>query len=157
MDKAKRHRPADLQLAPLAKVWLEPQDGRVRLLVVDARGNDSKQFLIGEGIASDGDIEASLTPQGVLDHFCKAGESDRGVAVVELAHKERIGPRLAPVFAAARSGAAITLLCRDSGIMDIIDGLLDLLDRQPQTTPPYAQLDRHTPLTRLSASVAGDG
>jgi hypothetical protein len=135
MDEAKRQKPTEPHWAPFAKVWLDPQERRVQLVVFDELTKDSKQFIIGEGIGPDDGVEGLPTAQNVLDHLDHVGETGREVVVVEVANKERIGPRLAPVFAAARSGAAIMLLYRDSELMDIIDGLLDLLDWQPLTTP----------------------
>jgi hypothetical protein len=35
MDEAKRQRLAKPQRAPLTKLWLEPQEGRVQLVVFD--------------------------------------------------------------------------------------------------------------------------
>jgi hypothetical protein len=135
MDEAKRQKLTEPQHAPLAKVWLEPQEGRVQLVVFDALTNDGKQFIIWEGIGPDGALEVSPIAQSVIDRLGQVDETDCEVVMVDLAHVERIGPCLAQAFAAARAGAAIMLLCPDSEIMDIIDGLLDLLDCQPPTTP----------------------
>jgi hypothetical protein len=152
MDEAKRQKLTEPQRGPLAKVWLEPQEGRVQLVVFDALTNNGKQFIIGEGIGPDSGVEVWPTARNVLDRLGQVGETDHEVTVVELTHRERIGPCLAQAFAAARSGAAIMLLCRDSEIMDIIDGLLDLLDCQPPTTSVASRTlgkPESTPVARL--------
>jgi hypothetical protein len=135
MYKAKRQELAKTARASLAKVWVEPQEGRVQLVVFDTLTNDSKQFILGEGIGPDDAVEVSPIAQNMLDRLGQVDETDREVLVVDLAHTERTGSYLSQIFASGRSGAAIMLLCRDSEIMDIIDGLLDFLDWQPPKTP----------------------
>jgi hypothetical protein len=135
MDEAKHQKLTETARTPLVRVWVEPQEGRVQLVVFDTLTNDRTQFIIGEVIGPDDAVEGSLIAQDMLDRLGQVDETDREVVVVDLAHTERIGPRLSQIFASVRSGAAIMLLCRSSEIMDIIDGLLDFLDWQPPKTP----------------------
>jgi hypothetical protein len=135
MDEAKRQKLTETVRTPLAKVWVEPREGRMQLVVIDTLTNERTHLIIGEGIGPDDAVEVSPIAQNMLDRLDRVDEINRDVVVVDLAHTERTGSRLSRIFASVRSDAAIMLLCRSSEIMDIIDVLLDFLDRQPPKTP----------------------
>jgi hypothetical protein len=135
MDEAKRQSLTQTARAPLAKVWVEPQEGRMQLVVFDTLTNGRTHLIIGEGVGPDDAVEVSPIAQNMLDRLDQVDEIDPEVVVVDLARPERTGPRLSRIFASVRSDATIMLLCRSSEIMDIIDVLLDFLDRQPPKTP----------------------
>jgi hypothetical protein len=135
MDEAKRQKLTETARTQLAKVWVEPQEGRMQLVVFDTITNERTHLIIGEGSGPDDAVEVSPTAQNMLDRLDQVDEIDREVVVVDLAHSGRTGTRLSRIFASVQPDAAIMLLCRSSEVMDIIDVLLDFLDRQPPKTP----------------------
>jgi hypothetical protein len=114
--------------APLATVWLIPQDGNVQVMAFDAIAHNGKRFVIGEGIGRLGPDGMMLTKVGqlVLNRICAyTAVTEDHVWLVEMANEGRIEHRLRQLFDKAESGSTLMLICHTSAI---IDGLLPFLE-----------------------------